>query len=181
VAARRVEDRPLGGDIEALAGAFRQWRRLSGSGVCRLGAPHWDAYARGAMFGLSAERTSAHLARAALESIAFQSADVLTAMQKDAGITLSECAWTRCDGEQSADAVPGGSARRARRAAKVLETTALEPAISLASPSATGRTPPMSLQTGASTGLRARVAARPHRGAGSRLAEGGRAREALAD
>jgi glycerol kinase len=55
-----------------------------------LGAPHWDAYARGSMFGLTRGATSAHIARAALESIAYQSADVLRAMQKDAGITLTE-------------------------------------------------------------------------------------------
>ena len=55
-----------------------------------LGAPHWDAYARGAIFGLTRGATSAHIARAALEAIAFQSADVLAAMQKDAGITLAE-------------------------------------------------------------------------------------------
>jgi glycerol kinase len=55
-----------------------------------LGAPHWDAYARGAIFGLTRGATKAHLARAALESIAYQSADVLDAMQKDASITLSE-------------------------------------------------------------------------------------------
>jgi glycerol kinase len=52
-----------------------------------LGAPHWDAYARGAMFGLTRGVTGAHLARAALEAIALQSRDVLIAMQKDAGIT----------------------------------------------------------------------------------------------
>jgi glycerol kinase len=55
-----------------------------------LGAPHWDAYARGAILGLTRGATGAHLARAALDSIAFQSADVLDAMQKDAGITLTE-------------------------------------------------------------------------------------------
>jgi len=55
-----------------------------------LGAPHWDAYARGAIFGLTRGATSAHVARAALEAIAFQNVDVLTAMQKDAGITLQE-------------------------------------------------------------------------------------------
>ena len=54
-----------------------------------LGAPHWDAYARGAMFGLTRGVTGAHIARAALEAIALQSRDVLDAMQKDAGITLS--------------------------------------------------------------------------------------------
>ena len=65
-----------------------------------LGAPHWDAYARGAMFGVTRGTTGAHLARAALESIAFQSADVLDAMQKDAAITLAEL---RVDGGAAAN------------------------------------------------------------------------------
>jgi len=65
-----------------------------------LGAPHWDAYARGAVFGLTRGVTAAHLARAALESIAYQSADVLDAMQKDAGITLNEL---RVDGGAAAN------------------------------------------------------------------------------
>jgi len=55
-----------------------------------LGAPHWDAYARGAIFGLTRGVTAGHIARAALEAIAFQSADVLAAMERDAGITLTE-------------------------------------------------------------------------------------------
>ncbi|HMA28253.1 MAG TPA: glycerol kinase GlpK [Thermoanaerobaculia bacterium] len=55
-----------------------------------LGAPHWDAYARGALFGLTRGSTAGHVARAVLESIAFQSADVLLAMEKDAGMTLIE-------------------------------------------------------------------------------------------
>ncbi len=65
-----------------------------------LGAPHWDAYARGAIFGLTRGVTGAHIARAALEAIAFQSADVLAAMEKDAGITLTEL---RVDGGATAD------------------------------------------------------------------------------
>jgi glycerol kinase len=65
-----------------------------------LGAPHWDAYARGAIFGLTRGATRAHIARAALESIAFQSADVLAAMEKDAGITLMEL---RVDGGAAAN------------------------------------------------------------------------------
>jgi glycerol kinase len=65
-----------------------------------LGAPHWDPYARGAIFGLTRGATSAHIARAALESIAFQSADLLTAMQRDAGITLTEL---RVDGGATAN------------------------------------------------------------------------------
>jgi len=65
-----------------------------------LGAPHWDAYARGAVLGLTRGATGAHLARAALESIALQSRDVLVAMQKDAGITL---AGLRVDGGAAAN------------------------------------------------------------------------------
>jgi glycerol kinase len=65
-----------------------------------LGAPHWDAYARGSVFGLTRGTTAGHLARAALEAIAYQSADVLTAMQKDAGITLTEL---RVDGGAAAN------------------------------------------------------------------------------
>jgi len=65
-----------------------------------LGAPHWDAYARGAILGLTRGATSAHIARASLEAIAFQSADVLAAMQRDAGITLTEL---RVDGGAAAN------------------------------------------------------------------------------
>jgi len=55
-----------------------------------LGSPHWDAYARGTMVGLSRGTTRAHIARAALEAIAFQSAEVLLAMQRDAEHPLVE-------------------------------------------------------------------------------------------
>ena len=55
-----------------------------------LGSPHWDAHARGALVGLSRGTTRAHVARAALEAIAFQSAEVLEAMQRDAGRPLTE-------------------------------------------------------------------------------------------
>jgi glycerol kinase len=55
-----------------------------------LGAPHWDQYARGSIFGITRATTSGHLARAAIESIAFQVADVLDAMQRDAGTPLPE-------------------------------------------------------------------------------------------
>jgi glycerol kinase len=65
-----------------------------------LGAPHWDQYARGAMFGLTRGSTIAHIARAALESIAFQSAEVLLAMEKDAGLKLTEL---RVDGGATAN------------------------------------------------------------------------------
>jgi glycerol kinase len=55
-----------------------------------LGSPWWDAYARGTIVGLSRGTTRAHLARAALEAIAFQCADVLDAMQRDAARPLTE-------------------------------------------------------------------------------------------
>ena len=65
-----------------------------------LGAPHWDQYARGAMFGLTRGSGITHIARAALESIAFQSAEVLAAMEKDAAIKLTEL---RVDGGATAN------------------------------------------------------------------------------
>ena len=55
-----------------------------------LGAPHWDAYARGTIIGMTRGTTKAHIARAALESIACQTVDVLEAMQRDASIQLQE-------------------------------------------------------------------------------------------
>ncbi len=53
-----------------------------------LGAPYWDARARGAILGLTRGTTAAHLARAAVESMAYQTRDVLDAMHADAGLTL---------------------------------------------------------------------------------------------
>ena len=55
-----------------------------------LGAPHWDASARGAIFGITRGTTAAHLARATIESIAFQVTDLLAAMEADAGLRLRE-------------------------------------------------------------------------------------------
>jgi glycerol kinase len=88
-------------EIEALAGKV-----TDNGGVylvpafAGLGAPHWDAYARGAVFGLTRGATDAHLARAALESIAYQSAEVLRAMEADAGLKLAEL---RVDGGATAN------------------------------------------------------------------------------
>jgi len=79
------------GDVEALA------RSVPDNGgvylvpaFAGLGAPHWDQYARGAIVGLTRGATAAHIARAALESIAFQTADLLDAMQSDAGTPVAE-------------------------------------------------------------------------------------------
>ena len=55
-----------------------------------LGAPHWDQHARGTIFGITRGTTSSHIARAALESIAYQTLEVLIAMQKDSGIDILE-------------------------------------------------------------------------------------------
>ena len=65
-----------------------------------LGAPHWDQYARGLVAGVTRGTTAAHIARAALEGIAFQVADVLRAMEADAKIKLKEL---RVDGGASAN------------------------------------------------------------------------------
>jgi glycerol kinase len=65
-----------------------------------LGAPHWDQYARGTMVGLTRGSTSGHIARAALESMAYQTADVLAAMREDSGIELAEL---RVDGGAAAN------------------------------------------------------------------------------
>ncbi|HTQ31468.1 MAG TPA: glycerol kinase GlpK [Opitutaceae bacterium] len=118
IAWRLGPDRPLEYALEGsvfIGGAVVQWLR-DGLGLIRhsadietlaarvpdnggvyfapafagLGAPHWDASARGAILGLTRGTTAAHLARAALESIAYQSADLLAAMEADAGLRLRE-------------------------------------------------------------------------------------------
>lgn len=63
-----------------------------------LGAPYWDQYARGSIFGITRGTTDGHIARAALESIAYQTSDVLNAMEADAGIKATEL---RVDGGAS--------------------------------------------------------------------------------
>ena len=63
-----------------------------------LGAPYWDMYARGTLIGLTRGTSREHIIRAALESIAFQSADLMAAMEKDTGVSLSEL---RTDGGAS--------------------------------------------------------------------------------
>jgi len=55
-----------------------------------LGAPHWNQYARGTIFGLTRGSSNAHIARAALDSIAYQTYDVLKAMEADSGIHIKE-------------------------------------------------------------------------------------------
>jgi glycerol kinase len=67
-----------------------------------LGTPHWDGWARGTLIGLTRGSTRAHIARAALEAIALQSADVFEAMRADSGIALKEL---RVDGGASSNAL----------------------------------------------------------------------------
>jgi glycerol kinase len=86
-------------DVEALAKSVD-----SNGGVylvpafAGLGAPHWDQYARGIIIGLTRGSSAAHIARAALEGIAYQVSDVIGVMEKDSGITLAEL---RVDGGAS--------------------------------------------------------------------------------
>ncbi|TDR31417.1 glycerol kinase GlpK [Hydromonas duriensis] len=89
------------GEVETLAASVK-----SAEGVflvpafVGLGAPYWDSYARGTIIGMTRGTTAAHIARAALESIAFQSAEVLEAMRKDSNVELREL---RVDGGASAN------------------------------------------------------------------------------
>ncbi len=79
------------GEIEALAASVPDCGGVYlVPAFAGLGAPHWDQYARGTITGLTRGTTAAHLARAALEGIAFQVADVLDVMKEDSGIGLSE-------------------------------------------------------------------------------------------
>jgi glycerol kinase len=88
-------------DIEALAGSVPD-----NGGVylvpafAGLGAPHWDPYARGCIVGITRGTTAGHIARAALESIAYQVAALLDCMHADAGVTLQEL---RVDGGAAAN------------------------------------------------------------------------------
>ena len=88
-------------DVEALAASV-----ADSGGVylvpafAGLGAPHWDPRARGSIFGLTRGSSAAHIARAALESIAYQSAEILFAMEADAHIKLAEL---RVDGGAAAN------------------------------------------------------------------------------
>ncbi len=90
---------PRSADVEALAASVED-----NGGVylvpafAGLGAPHWDPYARGLIVGITRGTTSGHVARAALESIAYQVDDLLEAVSRDSGIRLAEL---RVDGGAS--------------------------------------------------------------------------------
>ena len=77
------------GDVERLAGRARDAGGIYFvPALVGLGAPHWDPYARGVVVGIERGTTAAHLARAAVESMAFQTLDVVEAMESDAGVRL---------------------------------------------------------------------------------------------
>jgi glycerol kinase len=78
-------------EIEDLVGTVKDNGGLSFvPAFTGLGAPHWNQHARGTLFGITRGTTSAHMARAALESIALQTYDVLKAMEADSGIEIKE-------------------------------------------------------------------------------------------
>ena len=84
-----------------------------------LGAPYWDPYARGAIMGLSRGTTAGHIARATVEAMAFQTRDLIDAMQQDAGVTTRPLeSGRRRERQRCALAVSGRSARCAGRAAR---------------------------------------------------------------
>ncbi len=91
-----------------------------------LGAPYWDMYARGAILGVTRGTSREHIIRAALESIAFQTCDVLNAMEEDTGVTLESL---RVDGGASANRFlmqfQSDMIRRPVLRPRVAETTAL--------------------------------------------------------
>ena len=85
-----------------------------------MGAPYWDQYAHGTICGITRGTTAAHIARAALEGIAFQTMDIVGAMQKDAGVKLSELK------------VDGGASRNnlmMQFQADVLDTSVIRPQV----------------------------------------------------
>jgi len=91
-----------------------------------LGAPHWDPFARGTIVGITRGTNAGHIARAALEAIAYQSLDVLTAMEADSGVPVTEL---RVDGGAAANddlmQFQADILRLPLLRPKILETTAL--------------------------------------------------------
>jgi glycerol kinase len=89
------------GDVEALAAQVADTEGVYMiPAFAGLGAPHWNQYARGSLFGMTRGSDQAHIARAALESIAYQTYDVLKAMEADSGIPIAEL---RVDGGATAN------------------------------------------------------------------------------
>ena len=85
-----------------------------------MGAPYWDQYAHGVICGITRGTTAAHIARAALEGIAFQTMDIVRAMERDAGVKLAEL---KVDGGASANNL------MMQFQADVLDTTVVRPRV----------------------------------------------------
>ena len=128
MAARRVEDHPRAPETQPLADSADPAQQVVlVPAFTGLGAPYWNAECRGAIFGLTRNSGPAELARAALESVGFQTRDLLTAMQADMG--GAESAVLRVDGGMAASDyamqflsdILGAPVDRP----KVLETTAM--------------------------------------------------------
>ena len=114
-------------EIEALASQVEDSGGVAlVQGFVGLGAPHWDQYATGAIIGLRRASTKAHIARAALEAIAFSSMEVIETMVEDSGIELNEL---RVDGGASVDnllmQIQADSIQTKLVRPKITETTAL--------------------------------------------------------
>lgn len=114
-------------EIEALASEVNDSGGVSFvPGFVGLGAPHWDQYAAGTIIGLSRGTSKAHIARAALEAIAFQSMEVIETMVEDSGIELHEL---RVDGGAAVNnllmQVQAEAIRNKVARPKITETTAL--------------------------------------------------------
>jgi glycerol kinase len=92
VIAESTEAGPLAASVPDAGGTYLV------PGFAGLGAPHWDPYARGAYLGITRGTTKAHLARAAVEAMAYQTRDVVDAMTADSGVGLAEL---RVDGGAS--------------------------------------------------------------------------------
>ena len=92
--ASAAESEPLAASVPDSAGVYVV------PAFVGLGAPHWDPQARGAIFGLSRGSGRAHITRATLEAIAYQTRDVIEAVERDAGVSLSEL---RVDGGAAAN------------------------------------------------------------------------------
>lgn len=91
-----------------------------------LGAPHWDQYATGTIIGINRDTSSAHIARAALEAIAYQSMDVINTMAEDSGISIAEL---RVDGGAAVNdllmQIQANAIQKKVIRPKITETTAL--------------------------------------------------------
>lgn len=107
------------GEVEALAASVPDTGGVYFvPALTGMGAPYWDQYARGSITGISRGTTAAHIARAALEGIAFQTLDIVEAMQRDAQIPLRELK------------VDGGASRNnlmMQFQADILDTTVIRP------------------------------------------------------